>query len=96
MMYMHYCPQCKRMFMLNGHHLTCPKCTESISELKISYIDYVKLDMDERKAFKINCENEYQLNVLSTTYRMHKYSKWYREMFNEESLPVYREVIHQE
>lgn len=80
MMYMHYCPHCKRMFMLNGHHLTCPKCINSISELKISYIDYVRLNMDERTAFKTKCENEFHLPELSSTYRMHKYSKWYREL----------------
>ncbi len=80
MMYMHYCSQCKRMFMLNGHKLTCPKCTHSISELKISYVDYVNLDMNERAAFKAKCEDEKLLQELSTTYRMYKYSKWYREL----------------
>lgn len=81
MMYMHYCPHCKRMFMLNGHHLRCPKCSDSVSELKISYIDYVKLDMDERIKFKIECDKG--LKLLSTTYRMHKYSKWYRDMHKD-------------
>ncbi len=80
MMYMHYCLKCKRMFMLNGHKLTCPKCANSISELKISYIDYVNLDMHERAAYKAKCEDETLLRELSTTYRMYKYSKWYREM----------------
>ena len=79
MMYMHYCPSCKRMFMLNGHHIACPKCTDVVSELKISFIDYVKMDIDERKVFQANCEIEHKLNTLRTTYRMHKYSKWYRE-----------------
>jgi transcription elongation factor Elf1 len=86
MMYMHYCPICKRMFMLNGHHLICPKCHNSVAELKISYIDYVKMDIDERTIFNVNCENEYQLHTLSTTYRMHKYSKWYREKQESETL----------
>lgn len=80
MMYMHYCPHCKRMFMLNGHKLICPKCENSISELKISYLDYVNLDMDERVSFKSKCEDELLLQELSTTYRMYKYSKWYREL----------------
>lgn len=71
------------MFMLNGHHLNCPKCSCSISELKISYIDYVKLDMDERTLFNAQCENEEELQNLSTTYRMYKYSKWYRELQTE-------------
>jgi len=70
--------------MLNGHHIMCPKCTGVISELKISFIDYVKMDIDERELFKVSCENEYNLSTLRTTYRMHKYSKWYREMLDEE------------
>jgi len=86
MMYMHYCPHCKRMYMLNGHHLSCPRCSLSISELKISFIDYVKLDIEERIQFKISCDSEYHLNTLRTTYRMHKYSKWYREMSKEQEL----------
>jgi hypothetical protein len=80
------------MFMLNGHHLTCPKCADVVSELKISYLDYVKLDMDERTVFKINCECEYHLNMLRTTYRMHKYSKWYRDMQKEQELELIPQV----
>ena len=87
MMYMHYCPHCKRMFMLNGHHLACPKCLDIITELKISFVDYVKLDIEERAEFKRSCDNEYHLSTLRTTYRMHKYSKWYRDLNNSQLIP---------
>ncbi len=90
MMYMHYCKQCHRVFMLNGHKLICPKCTDPLTELRISYLDYVHLDMRQREDFKAACADEKQLEKLKTTYRMYKYSKWYRELQenNEENLPV--------
>lgn len=80
MMYMHYCKPCHRVHMLNGHKMTCPKCGESITELRIPYMEYVKMDMEEREAFKAKCFDENQLKQLSTTYRMYKYSKWYKEL----------------
>lgn len=90
MMYMHYCKRCHRMFMLNGHKMICPKCTEPLAELRISYLDYVSLDMQEREAFKNACADEEQLSKLRTSYRMYKYSKWYRELQakNVDNLPV--------
>lgn len=89
-MYMHYCKCCHRIFMLNGHKMICPKCSEPLAELQVSYLDYVKMDMDERSAFKEACADEKQLQKLRTTYRMYKYSKWYKELQsqNESGLPV--------
>lgn len=43
-------------------------------------MEYVSMDMDERNAFKERCADEAQLKELSTTYRMYKYSKWYKEL----------------
>lgn len=90
MMYMHYCKRCNRIFMLNGHKMICPKCTDPLTELQISYLDYVELDMAEREAFKSACADEAKLCKLKTTYRMYKYSKWYKELQarNENNLPV--------
>ncbi len=79
-MYMHYCKRCHRVYMLNGHKQTCPKCREHITELKITYMDYVTMDMTEREQFTNICSDEAQLPKLSTTYRMYKYSKWYKEL----------------
>lgn len=90
MMYMHYCKQCHRVFMLNGHKMICPKCTAPLTELRISYLDYVNLDIQQREAFQRACADEEQLSKLRTTYRMYKYSKWYRELQagNERNLPI--------
>lgn len=90
MMYMHYCKRCHRIFMLNGHKMICPKCTDPLTELQISYLDYVDLDMEQREAFKSACADEKQLSKLKTTYRMYKYSKWYKELQaqNEDNLPI--------
>lgn len=80
MMYMHYCKRCHRVYMLNGHKLRCPKCRERLTELKITYMDYVTMDMAAREQFVNSCNDEAQLPKLSTTYRMYKYSKWYKEL----------------
>lgn len=70
--------------------MICPKCTDPLTELQISYLDYVDLDMTQREAFKNACADENQLSKLKTTYRMYKYSKWYKELqaHNEANLPI--------
>lgn len=90
MMYMHYCKQCQRTFMLNGHKMICPRCTDPLAELQISYLDYVNLGTEERERFKEACANEEQLHKLKTTYRMYKYSKWYKDLQadNDQKLPI--------
>ncbi len=90
MMYMHYCKSCHRIFMLNGHKMICPKCTDPLTELRISYLDYVNLNMQEREKFKESCADEEQLRKMKANYRMYKYSKWYRELQaqNKDNLPV--------
>ncbi len=90
MMYMHYCKRCHRIFMLNGHKMICPKCTDPLAELQISYLDYVELDTEQREAFKEACADEEKLRKLKTTYRMYKYSKWYKELQSKNTggLPV--------
>lgn len=90
MMYMHYCKSCHRVYMLNGHKQQCPKCHKVFLELKISYMDYVTMNQEERIRFCNCCADEEQLQTLSTTYRMYKYSKWYKELQaqNEANLPI--------
>lgn len=88
MMYMHYCKRCHRVYMLNGHKQHCPKCHEAITELKLSYMDYVTMDQSEREQFCLSCSDEEQLSKLSTTYRMYKYSKWYKELQDQLSQPA--------
>ena len=90
MMYMHYCKHCRRIFMLNGHKMICPKCTNPLTELQISYLDYANLDSSEREAFNKACADDEKLHKLKATYRMYKYSKWYKELQsqNSDNLPV--------
>ncbi|MCM1262391.1 MAG: hypothetical protein NC313_06680 [Butyrivibrio sp.] len=83
MMYMHYCKRCHRVHMLNGHKRSCPNCSESITELKIPYMEYIAMNREERELFLARLEDDAQLKGLSTTYRMYKYSKWYKELHNQ-------------
>lgn len=80
MMYIHYCKNCNRIYMLNGHKLICPRCTEPLAELRISYLDYIDLNLEQRASFLKSCADESQLCKLKTNYRMYKYSKWYKEL----------------
>ena len=88
MMYMHYCKRCQRVHMLNGHKQFCPKCQGLITELKLSYLDYVSMDESQRVSFTVCCADDEQLRKLSTTYRMYKYSKWYKELQRQLAQPT--------
>jgi hypothetical protein len=58
----------------------CPRCGSTLTELQMTYLDYVALTPTERALFVELCNDENTLKELSTTYRMYKYSKWYRDM----------------
>ena len=49
MMYIHYCPNCRHIYMLNGHKTLCQACTNKLKELDITYMDYVNLLPAERE-----------------------------------------------
>lgn len=87
MMYVHFCNTCKRIHMLNGHKMTCPKCNQPLTELQLSYLEYISFSQAERKQLLDLCSNQDSLHKISTTYRMYKYSKWYRNLriINENS-----------
>lgn len=78
MMYIHYCKNCSRFHMLNGHKQECPACDGPLTEMQIPYLDFVELDTYERNNLLNMCADDTSLRELSTTYRMYKYSKWYR------------------
>ena len=80
MMYLHFCKNCNRIHILNGHKPNCPKCDETLTELQMSYLDYIYLTDVERELFIEQCNNKNSLKTISTTYRMYKYSKWYRNL----------------
>ena len=87
MMYVHFCKICNRIHILNGHKMTCPKCTQPLTELQISYLEYISFSHDERNHFLAMCADQDSLHKISTTYRMYKYSKWYRnlQIINEDA-----------
>ena len=90
MMYIHYCKQCNRIFMLNGHRLICPRCIEPLAELRMPYMEFVDMNQAERDKLLEACADEAQLKKLKTTYRMYRYSKWYKELQanNPDNLPI--------
>ena len=54
MMYIHYCGNCRRIHILNGHRTFCPTCDLTLSELDISYMEYIELDREERSLLLTN------------------------------------------
>lgn len=86
MMYIHYCRNCKRIFLLNGHKITCPKCKHSLYELKMPYMEYVTMNLQERSILLSSCSDEQTLQSLCTSYRMYKYSKWYKTFLEAEKV----------
>ena len=88
MMYIHDCRNCKRIHMLNGHKITCPKCKRSLSELKMPYTDYVNMNAAERTALLSSCSDEKTLQSLCTSYRMYKYSKWYKSFLEASQVGI--------
>lgn len=86
MMYIHYCRACSHIHILNGHKMNCPRCDGPLTELLISYLEYVNLSQQERDEFLEKCRDGEQLKSLSTTYRMYKYSKWYKELQKSQEL----------
>lgn len=80
MIYIHFCKSCDRIHMLNGHKMSCPKCHSSLTELQITYPEYIAMNPQQRNSFAQQCKNPETLSKISTTYRMYKYSKWYRNL----------------
>lgn len=80
MMYIHYCPACLKIHMLNGHKQKCPRCEGKLVELNIDYMTYTSMDVNERALLEEKCAIPQELEEIKTTYRMFKYSKWYKAM----------------
>lgn len=82
MMYMHYCSNCRRLHMLNGHKIICPSCEDKLAELKLPYLVYADMNSDQRQELLNRLQTQDGLNELVTTYKMLKYSKWFKEQNN--------------
>ena len=80
MMYLHFCKNCNRIHILNGHKQACPKCSLPLIELRMPYLDYASMNLEERQQLLDLCNDESSLHKISTTYRMYKYCKWYRNL----------------
>ena len=78
MMYIHYCKYCRRIHILNGHKLYCPACSGKLSELDISYMKYVNLTREERRALKEKCADERLLRELSAEYPRRGRARWFQ------------------
>jgi len=51
-------------------------------------MDYVSMNEAQRTSFCSCCADDEQLSRLSTTYRMYKYSKWYKELQRQLAQPT--------
>lgn len=85
MIYVHFCNICKRIYLLNGHKMSCPKCNSALTELKVTYSEYISMNSSQREEFLTLCTQGDK--IPKTTYRMYKYSKWYRnlQIINQDS-----------
>lgn len=54
MIYIHYCEQCLKFHMLNGHKSKCPICNQAIVEAKIAFTDFAKLTENERELYRLS------------------------------------------
>lgn len=79
MIYVHYCEECDFIHLLSGHRTNCPGCGEPLTELKISYQDYFRMDAFQREQLLLQCESPEELKKLAFRYKKHKFSKWYKE-----------------
>lgn len=51
MMKVHYCAKCDRISYSTVRIFTCKKCDSECKRFKIEFVEFIKLDMDERKAY---------------------------------------------
>ena len=75
--------------MLNGHKMSCPRCEASLTELQITYLEYTNMSREERTAFTVRLKDPERLARLSTTYRMYKYSKLYKDLLTQTQDNIY-------
>lgn len=69
--------------MLNGHKMSCPRCEAPLTELQISYLDFTNMSKEECAVFAARLKDPDRLAKVSTTYRMYKYSKWYKDLLTQ-------------
>ena len=78
MMYLHYCRNCKQIFLLCNHQQECLKCGENILEIKLSFNNYVNSSPEEREQILQSLSDESTLAAMRRTYRFSKRTKRYQ------------------
>ncbi len=58
MMYLHYCKNCDRIHILNGHKSACPGCDRPLAELSVSFVEYANMNAAQRDAYRKRCGEE--------------------------------------
>lgn len=87
MIYLHYCVECKQIFLLFGHQQLCLKCENLLVELKLSYDRYIYYSPELREDYIKNLANSEFLKKQKKHYRFAKHTKRYKEIldFSNES-----------
>ncbi|MBQ8815854.1 MAG: hypothetical protein IJZ84_01060 [Lachnospiraceae bacterium] len=57
MMYIHYCQSCCRIHILNGHKSVCPTCDQKLTELRLTYLEYIEMDREQRRLLQVKLAN---------------------------------------
>ena len=70
MIYIHYCPACSRVHILNGHKTVCPVCDRRLKELRISYMQYIEMNRAERKLLQHKLSDPKELNSYVIDYNV--------------------------
>ena len=78
MMYLHYCHDCRQIFLLSGHQQECLKCGEQIQEIKLAFNDYVDYSPEERNQVLSNLADERIRSAMHRKYRFSKRTKRYQ------------------
>ena len=78
MMYIHFCPTCQTLFMLNGHKQECPRCGNPIEEIKLSFDDYSEMLPTDRELLRRKLSNPEFLEKNTTHYRFAKHTKRFK------------------
>ena len=68
MLYLHFCPFCKRIHILSGHRNVCPACDNKLTELSVSYDSYIRCEHKERELLLEQCHNPTSLQKIKSSY----------------------------
>lgn len=79
MMYLHFCKNCRQIFILSGHQQECIKCGGRLDELKLLYHNYVNYSPKQRNELLLQLDNPAELARQKRNYRFSKQTKRYQK-----------------